>query len=170
MCAPLGEGAVLFAMEPDDTARARGAKVRAEVSGYGTSFVAPESDAELIYASADAMERAIAAAIVDAQILPKDIDVVASSVSGLEAFDARELDAIERVLGARICVAAPKALLGETLGAGGGMGMAAALAWLEGAPVTPVVRGEAKGAPPRTVLVTSMGFYGNASAVVVRET
>jgi 3-oxoacyl-(acyl-carrier-protein) synthase len=167
MCAPLGEGAVLFAMEPRPAALARGAKVRAEVTGYGTCFVAPESETELVHASADAMERAIAQAIVDAEISPKDIDVVASGVSGLETFDARELDAVERVLGARACVAAPKTLLGETLGAGGGMGMAAALAWLEGARVTPLVRGE----PPtdvRTVLVTSMGFYGNASAVIVR--
>jgi 3-oxoacyl-(acyl-carrier-protein) synthase len=169
MCTPLGEGAVLFALEPTSIARARGATVRAEVTGYGTSFVAPENETELIHASADAMERAIASAIVDAQISPKEIDVVASSISGLEAFDARELDAIARVLGPRARVAAPEALLGETLGAGGGMGMAAALAWFEGCPVTPVVHGEAPSEPPRTVLVTSMGFYGNASAVVVRR-
>src|SRR5262249_36275651 len=132
-----------------------------------TCFVAPEQEAELIHASADAMERAIAQAIVDAQISPKAIDVVASGVSGLATFDARELDAIGRVVGDQVCVAAPKMLLGETPGAGGGMGMAAALAWLDGAAVTPVVQGEAPSAP-RTVLVTSMGFYGNASAVVLR--
>jgi 3-oxoacyl-(acyl-carrier-protein) synthase len=166
-CAPLGEGSVLFALEPGHAALARGANVRAEVTGYGTCFVAPEHETELIHASADAMERAIAQAIVDAQISPRAIDVVASGVSGLAAFDARELDAIERVVGRRACVAAPKMILGETLGAGGGMGMAAALAWLEGATITPVVRGDAPSAP-KTVLVTSMGFYGNASAVVLR--
>jgi 3-oxoacyl-(acyl-carrier-protein) synthase len=165
--APLGEGAVLLALEPAPHAKARGAKVRGEVTGYGTAFVAPEN-AGLFHASSDAMERAIAGAIVDAGVAPTDIDVVASGLSGLEAFDAREMAAIDRVLGPTSCIAAPKALLGETLGAGGGMAMAAALAWLEGAPPAVLVRG----APPaeiQNVLVTSMGFYGNASAVVVRR-
>ena len=48
------------------------------------------------------------------------------------------------------------------------MGMAAALAWLLGATPQPVVGGQAP-AKTRTVLVTSMGYYGNASAVVMRR-
>jgi 3-oxoacyl-[acyl-carrier-protein] synthase II len=83
-------------------------------------------------------------------------------------FDTRELAAIDAVLGARVPVAAPKAILGETLGAGGAMGIAAALAWLDGAPPAVLLRGEAP-REVRTVLVTSMGFYGNASAVIVRR-
>jgi len=164
----LGEGAALLAMEPLELAHKRGAHVRAELTGYGTSFVAPEGASGLIHASADAMERAIASAIVDAKVEARNVDVVASGISGLQAFDARELDAIDRVLGKRVVVAAPKALLGETLGAGGGMGMAAALAWLDGAPPATIVRGELS-TDVRTVLVTSMGFYGNASAVIVRR-
>jgi 3-oxoacyl-[acyl-carrier-protein] synthase II len=89
-------------------------------------------------------------------------------VSGLGAFDQKELDAIGHVLGEGACVAAPKAVLGETLGAGGGMAMAAALTWLAGTKPSPIVRGQAPDRV-RTVLVTSMGFYGNASAVVMRR-
>jgi 3-oxoacyl-[acyl-carrier-protein] synthase II len=48
------------------------------------------------------------------------------------------------------------------------MGMAAALAWLDGAPPSVLVRGEPTQSI-RNVLVTSMGFYGNASAVVIRQ-
>jgi 3-oxoacyl-(acyl-carrier-protein) synthase len=81
-------------------------------------------------------------------------------------FDDAELGAITNALGDP-CVAAPKALLGETLGAGGAMGMAAALAWLGGAAPTPIVRGALRDGV-RTVLVTSLGFYGNASAAVLR--
>jgi 3-oxoacyl-[acyl-carrier-protein] synthase II len=65
---------------------------------------------------------------------------------------------------------APKLALGETLGAGGTIGMAASLAWLGGAPVAKdLVVGGAL--PPRTrnVVVTSIGYYGNASAVVMRS-
>jgi 3-oxoacyl-[acyl-carrier-protein] synthase II len=48
------------------------------------------------------------------------------------------------------------------------MAMAAALAWMGGARPTPIVRGTLR-ADVGTVLVTSMGFYGNASAVVMRR-
>jgi 3-oxoacyl-(acyl-carrier-protein) synthase len=164
----LGEGAAFVAMEPMELARARGAKVRAEVTGYGTAFVPPESEATIIHPSREAMERALRSALADAQIGPGDVDVVASSLSGLAAFDRAELDAIGAVFGPSACVAAPKAVLGETLGAGGAMGMAAALAWFEGAAPSAVTSGR----PPRearTVLVSAMGFYGNASAVVVRK-
>jgi 3-oxoacyl-[acyl-carrier-protein] synthase II len=164
----VGEGAVLMALEPLELAVARGATIRGEVVGYGTAFSAPESEHGLIHASSDAMQRAIATAIADAQIAPKDIDVVASGVSGLADFDARELEAIARGVGPAVCVAAPKELVGETLGASGGMGVAAGLAWFDGAPPAKVIRGEAP-AEVRTVLVTSMGFYGNASAVVIRR-
>jgi 3-oxoacyl-(acyl-carrier-protein) synthase len=164
----LGEGAALLAMEPLALAEARGAKVHALVTGYGTAFVLPESEASLIHPSSEAAERAMKSALADAGLQASDVDVVACSVCGLDAFDRAEVEAITRVFGERTCVAAPKAVLGETLGAGGAMGMAAALAWLGGAPPSPVVRGEAP-RDVRTVLVTAMGFYGNASAVVLRK-
>jgi 3-oxoacyl-[acyl-carrier-protein] synthase II len=168
----LGEGAVLMVMEPLELAEARGAHVFAEVTGYGTSFVAPESEASLIHPSSQAVENAMRAALADAGISPREIDVVASSVSGLRMFDCAELSAIERVFGPDVCVAAPKAVLGETLGAGGAMAMAATMAWFDDAPPCAIVRGPA-GAPGsrgvRSVLVSAMGFYGNASAVVMRR-
>jgi 3-oxoacyl-[acyl-carrier-protein] synthase II len=164
----LGEGAVLFVMEPVDHAASRGATWGAEVVGYGTAFVPPAGEASLFHASGDAMERAIANALADAEIDAKRIDVVASSVSGIHAFDSEEVSAIQKVLGRDVAISAPKAIFGETLGAGGAMAMAAALAWMHGARPTPLVHGT----PPEdieTVLVTSMGFYGNASAVVMRR-
>ena len=97
---------------------------------------------------------------------------VASGISGLQRFDAAERRALEAVLGPDVCIVAPKAVFGETLGAGGGMGMAAALAWFQGSPPRPIIAGKARTGPPRPpriALVTSMGFYGNASAVVLRR-
>lgn len=163
--AHIGEGAALMSIEPVEYARHRHARILAQVTGYGTAFIARD-DAALIQPSRDAMERAINHAIADANMKPADIDVVASSVSGLTAFDNEEYAAIERVFGRHICIAAPKYVLGETLGAGGAMAMAAALTWLFGTPPAPRVRGRV---PERVqhVLVTSMGYYGNASAVVL---
>ena len=162
----LGEGAAFLALEDPEVATSRGARVLGVVTGYGTSFVAAEQHA-LVFASREAMTRAIAAALADAQLEAKDVDLVVSSIAGLARFDIEELAAIRAVLG-EAPVVAPKLALGETLGAGGAMGMAASLAWLGGTPVPNdlVVRGTIPG-KIRNVVVTSIGYYGNASAVVM---
>lgn len=162
----IGEGAAFLVLETLAAAKARSAKVLAEVTGYGTSFVSPPDDATLIYASREAMERAAKNALADAGVGAGEIDLVVSGVSGLPMFDDEELAAIAAVL-PEAPVVAPKLVLGETLGAGGAMAMAAAVAWLGGATPSPVVRGTLR-PETRTVLVTSVGYYGNASAVVMR--
>jgi hypothetical protein len=70
------------------------------------------------------------------------------------------------VFGTDVPVLAPKALYGETFGAGGSLGVAAALAWLDGSAAAPLARGRAT-SKLENVLVLSTGFYGNASAVIV---
>ena len=164
----LGEGAALFVVETIEAANARGASTLAEILGYGTAFVAPEREGTLVHASPEAMQRAIAQALADADIDAKAIDVVVSGVCGLPAFDNAELLAIRRTLGDAVCVTAPKLAFGETLGAAGAMAMVAALALFEGATRLPTVHGTL---PLRAhaALVLSMGYYGNASAVVMRQ-
>lgn len=163
----LGEGAAFLSLETPEIARERGARVLGAVTGYGTAFFAPE-DSALIYASREATKRAVATALADARLDAKDVDLVVSSVAGLARFDDEELAAITDVLGADVAVVAPKLALGETLGAGGALGMAAGLAWLGGVPIAEdlVLRG-ARPASVRSVVVTTMGYYGNASAVVM---
>ena len=163
----LGEGAAFVVIEPDEVARARGAKVVAEVAGYGTAFEPPPSEALVVHASTLATAQAAQAALDDAGLVPADIDVVAASVSGYPVIDAAEIAALVEVFGADACIAAPKALLGETLGATGAMGMAVALGWLGGIAPGRIVSGQAP-ARVRTVLVMAMGFHGASSAVVVR--
>ncbi|HTQ49014.1 MAG TPA: beta-ketoacyl synthase N-terminal-like domain-containing protein [Polyangiaceae bacterium] len=166
----LGEGAAVLVLEPSELARERSTDVMAELVGYGTGFEAPPRESSLLHASSDALQRAIAEALSDAGVSPADVDVVVSGVSGLRVFDEAELVAIGRALGSDRCVLAPKLALGETLGGGGTFGMLSALAVLREAPRAPTpyaVRGALRTAP-RTALVTSMGYYGNASAVVMR--
>jgi 3-oxoacyl-[acyl-carrier-protein] synthase II len=169
----LGEGSALAVLEPLEKAKARGAKVLGVVTGYGTAFVAPPNENSLISASSESLERAIGNALEESKTKPEQIDIVASGMAGYPMFDEAELGAIERTLGSDVAIAAPKAFLGETLGAGGAMAMAAALAWLDGAKPSPVVRGSLpernKTSGIETVLITSLGFYGNASAVVLRR-
>ena len=130
----LGEGAAIFALERTRAAAARAASVLAEVVGYGTSFAPPEREGALVHATPVALEQAIASALGDAGVAPREVDVVVSGVSGLRVFDEAELLAIERVLGRETLVVAPKLVLGETLGAGGAMGILAAISHLHAAP------------------------------------
>ncbi len=164
----LGEGATFLSLETPAAAKARGAKILGEVVGYGTAFVAP-AESSLLYASREAVSRSIGQALSDAGAKAADVDLVVSGISGLAQFDKEELAAIDAVLGEKVPVLAPKLALGEGLGVGATMGMASALAWLGGTPVSKelVVRGDAT-RRPKTVVVTSIGYYGNASAVVVR--
>lgn len=163
--ARIGEGAAFLVLEPLERAKARGAKVLATITGYGTSFIAPKDDVTLLFASSEALERAIESALADAGITANDVDLVVSGVSGIARFDDEERAAIGKALGSAP-VTAPKQVFGETLGAGGALGMAAALAWLDGSAPSCLVSGSAP-AKVDTVLVTSVGYYGNASAVVV---
>ena len=163
----LGEAAAFLAFEVPEVARARGARILGEIAGYGTSFFAPE-ESPLVFASREAMKRAITTALADAQLAPRDVDLVVSSVAGLPQLDDEELAGIRDAL-PTAAVVAPKLALGETLGAGGTIGMAASLAWLGGVPVAQdLVVGGSLPARVRHVVVTSIGYYGNASAVVMR--
>jgi 3-oxoacyl-[acyl-carrier-protein] synthase II len=170
--ASLGEGAAILAIEWPNAARGRGANMLATIVGYGTAFVPPKRATSLVCASPDALNRAITGALLDANTLPAEIDLVVCGVSGLRALDEAEMLAIGSVVGRDTCVVAPKLVLGETLGAGGAMAMLAAIAFMnEKAPDRshPIVVRGALRASPRTVLVTSMGYYGNASALVMRH-
>jgi 3-oxoacyl-(acyl-carrier-protein) synthase len=166
--ARLGEGAAFLVLEPMDAARGRGARVLGAVTGYGTAFIAPDDDVTLLFASRVALERAITQALEDAKIGPEDVDLVVSGISGIARFDDEERAAVASTIGASCPVAAPKLVFGETLGCGGALGMSAALAWLSGTRPTCLVAGEAP-EELECVMVTSVGYYGNASAVVMRR-
>ncbi|MBC7172410.1 MAG: hypothetical protein H5U40_08295, partial [Polyangiaceae bacterium] len=162
----IGEGAAYVVVEREEHARAREARVHGVIRGYGSAFEPPEREAQLVHGSADAVRRALEGALADAGIDASEVDAVCSSHGGLEVIDQSERQAIALVFGENVRVAAPKRLFGETFGAAGALGLSAALAWMQGAPVAPLLSGNAEG-PVRTVAVVSVGFYGNASAIIV---
>ena len=163
-----GEGAALMVLEPTEAARGRGRSVCCEVIGFGAAFEPPRSDAQLIHVSDEAVARAVRAALQDAGITARDVDLVLSSESGIRSFDAAEQAGLTEVLGEGMPTIAPKLLWGETFGASAALSLAAATAWLSNTPPAPLLRGTL-GGEVRTLLITALGYYGNVSVVVVRR-
>ncbi|HEX6750757.1 MAG TPA: beta-ketoacyl-ACP synthase II [Longimicrobium sp.] len=118
----LGEGSGMVILEELEHARARGAKIVAEVVGYGQT-----ADAYHITAPAEGGEgavRAIQLALKEAGATPEDVDYVNAHGTSTPANDKNETAAIKTALGERAChiiVGSTKSMTGHTLGAAGGV-------------------------------------------------
>ncbi len=112
----LGEGAAMFVLEPLDAALARGARVHAEIAGFGMSADA----CHITQPSADGAARAMRAALRDAQIAPEQIGYINAHGTATPANDPAEVAAIRSVFGAhsdRLAVSSTKSMHGHALGA-----------------------------------------------------
>ncbi|MEI4483738.1 MULTISPECIES: beta-ketoacyl-ACP synthase II [unclassified Phyllobacterium] len=115
----MGEGAGIVVLEELDHALARGAKIYAEVIGYGLS-----GDAYHITApseSGEGAQRSMEMALKRAGITPSDIDYINSHGTSTMA-DTIELGAVERVVGdsaSKISMSSTKSSIGHLLGAAG---------------------------------------------------
>jgi 3-oxoacyl-[acyl-carrier-protein] synthase II len=118
----LGEGAALVMLEDAERAAERGARSLAEVSGHGSSYDYSRGwDAER---AVEAITRSMRQAMIAARTLPDEIDCLSASARGSVAEDRHEALAINAVFGRRkerLPLTAINSMLGETLGASGGL-------------------------------------------------
>src|ERR1017187_2781500 len=118
----IGEGAGLVILEEMEAAKRRGAKIYAELVGYGMSgdafhIAAPSEDG-------DGPARVMRNALEDARLAPEDIDYINAHGTSTPAGDKVETLAVKMVFGShakRLAVSSTKSMTGHLLGAAGGL-------------------------------------------------
>lgn len=179
----LSEGAGVVMLEAEDVARARGARVYAELAGFGASCdsyhqLAPAPEGEQ-------GARAVRLALEQAGVRPHEVDYVNAHGTSTPKNDAVETVIFKRVFGEhayRVPISSSKSMLGHLIGASGPVELIiSALAIHHGIIPPTINRGEPdpecdldyvmEGARParlRTVLSTSFGFGSRNAALVLR--
>ena len=175
----LGDGAGVMVLEEVEHARARGARIYAELVGFGMS-----GDAyHMTLPSGDGAERCMRAALGNADLAPTDVGYVNAHGTSTMAGDRAESDAIKGVFGSHaqsLPVSSTKSMTGHLLGGAGGVeAIFAVLAMHEGMlPPTinldtpgegcdlDYVANTARAAKPGAVMSNSFGFGGTNGTVL----
>jgi 3-oxoacyl-[acyl-carrier-protein] synthase II len=136
----IAEGAGIVVLEEMERAKKRGARLYAEVTGYGAN-----ADAHHITAPApegEGAKRCMQLALKDAGLAPADIDYINAHGTSTKMNDVSETLAIKRVFGEharRLMVSATKSMTGHLLGAAGGIEAAFCALALAGGQVPPTI-------------------------------
>jgi 3-oxoacyl-[acyl-carrier-protein] synthase II len=139
----MGEGSGILIFEEYEHAKARGAKIYAEVVGFGAS-----GDAYHITAPAEHGEgakRAIKMALDMAGITPADVDYINAHGTSTKLNDERETEAIKAVFGDRaytVAISSTKSMTGHLLGAAGAIELIACCKSIETSTIHPTINYE----------------------------
>lgn len=178
----IGEGAGMLILEEMEFAKKRGARIYAEITGYGMS-----SDASHITApSLDGPQRCMEAALKDGGINPDEIDYINAHGTSTQLNDANETNAIKQVFKERaykIPVSSTKSMTGHLLGAAGGVEAAFSVKSIDEGVLPPTINldnpdpecdldyvpHEARRVEVKTVLSNSFGFGGTNASLIFRK-
>jgi nodulation protein E len=178
----LGEGAAMFVLEPLEAARARGARIHAEIVGFGMSADA----CHITQPSKEGAARAMRAALRDAALAPEAIGYVNAHGTGTLANDATEAAALRDVFGARVAqlaVSSTKSMHGHALGAAAALEAAATAIALRDGVLPPtanftapdpecnlnVIANTARAAEVEYAMSNSFAFGGLNAVLVLRR-
>lgn len=179
-----GEGSAILIIETLEGALARGARIYAELAGFGASddayhMVAPEPEG-------DGAARAMLAALQDAGIRPEEVDYINAHGTSTPPNDATETKAIKRVFGEhayRVPISSTKSMLGHLLGASGAVEAVATAMTLREGFIHPTINletpdpecdldyvpGTGRSADVRMALSNSFGFGGQNCCLVLKK-
>jgi 3-oxoacyl-[acyl-carrier-protein] synthase II len=180
----MGEGAGVLVLESLEYAQRRGARIYAEVIGYGAScdafhITAPDE-------SGTGAARSMQAALDDAGLRPQQIDYINAHGTSTPLNDPIETRAIRTVFGAyayQVPISATKSMTGHLMGAGGAVEAIACVKTLESGTIHPTINyenpdpecdldyvpNEARETHPRTALSNSFGFGGHNATIILRH-
>lgn len=178
------EGAGILVLESLEHAQARGAKVLAEVVGYGASAdanhpVQPDDDGA-------GASRAIRWALDDAKLEPNQVDYINAHGTSTPLNDSSETMAIKRVFGEfayRVPISSTKSMIGHALGGAGGMEAVACVKTIQNNLIHPTINYEnpdpacdldyvpnkARHKKISVVLSNSFGFGGQNACLVFKR-
>lgn len=180
----IGEGAGILVIEELEHAKARGAKIHAEIIGYGMSgdayhMTSPAPDGE-------GAARCMQAALDDAGIKPEDVSYINAHGTSTELNDKFETMAIKSVFGDyayKAPVSSTKSMTGHLLGAAGAVEAIACVKALQEGLIPPTINYEfpdpncdldyvpnvARKAELNIAISNSFGFGGHNATLVIRK-
>ena len=178
----IGEGSGMLILEELEFAKKRGARIYAEIVGYGMS-----SDASHITApSLDGPERCMLAALKNGGINLDEIEYINAHGTSTQLNDSNETNAIKKVFGQKaykIPVSSTKSMTGHLLGAAGAVEAAFTVLALDRGILPPTINhefpdpecdldyvpNEARKADIKTALSNSFGFGGTNASLIFRK-
>ncbi|EAE7282344.1 beta-ketoacyl-[acyl-carrier-protein] synthase II [Listeria monocytogenes] len=180
----IGEGAGIVILEEYEHAKARGAKIYAEIVGYGAT-----GDAYHITAPApngEGAARAMKMAIDDARLTPDKVDYINAHGTSTPYNDEYETQAIKTVFGdhaKKLAISSTKSMTGHTLGASGGIEAIFALLSIRDSIIAPTIHlknqdevcdldyvpNEAREANVNVAISNSFGFGGHNATLVFKK-
>jgi nodulation protein E len=178
----MGEGAAMLLLEDLEHAKTRGAKILAEISGYGLS-----SDAgHITQPSIEGPARAVLMALKEAGVAPQEVDYINAHGTGTRLNDATETQVVKRVFGEharKLAMSSTKSMHGHTMGATGAIELAATIMATERGLIPPTanytqpdpecdldyVPNEARERPIRVAISNSFAFGGLNAVLLVRK-
>lgn len=178
----IGDGAGILVFEEMERAKARGARIYAEVKGYGSTddafhITAPKEDGS-------GPARALALALRSAGIAPEDVDYINAHGTSTKYNDAIETRAIHRCFGdhaKKLAISSTKSMIGHLLGASSAVELVTTALSVHHGVVHPTrnletpdpecdldyVPGEARELPVRNALSNSLGFGGHNVSICI---
>jgi len=133
-----GEGAAIFVFEEYEHARARGAEILAEVSGFAMTSDA----ADIVMPSKHGAGRAIAGALKDARINPEEVGYINAHGTGTAANDKTECAAVADVFGRYaddLMISSTKSMHGHLIGGTGAVELLAVIMALRDGVIAPTI-------------------------------
>jgi 3-oxoacyl-[acyl-carrier-protein] synthase II len=180
----MSEGAGIVVVEELEHAKARGAKIYCELTGYGVSadayhMTAPPPDGE-------GAARAMQMALNHARLSPDQVDYINAHATSTDIGDVCETRAIKQIFGNhahKVAISSTKSMTGHLLGGAGGIEMAACALAIRDSVIPPTINLEnpdqecdldytpnvAHEKRVRVVLNNSFGFGGHNATLVATE-